>query len=802
MPSWLRPNRLNPARTGVTITLVITLSTVALATGTGCGDDGPEAPATATAPEEAAQTPPPETRRENRRRAPTDRRPPEFDGTLEHTVTSWGRVRLSWTPASDDVTEPEEIGYELWGYGASDEEPEVIAVERGSTHWEGPVGATRTLWQAIALDTADRRSTPSAFNSLLPRPRRFDVLAAAWEGDLVDCREGAGAIWCVGEMGRWAEWRDGVWSEGALDTPETLRLVFGPEDSLELVTSWRRYRLDESRQPVAVDDVFDGSPQLPMRRFLYEPSGLAMWLDASGTVWASSGGSFRPLDDPLLIGSEAPCTSLLDMAFVGDSGFARCDDNRQFAMRISREGFVWNEMRDVEDLAGDELPQRDYFFGEGRALTALSWSGEIQRYDLTGWRSLVTASPGSAGAGSAAASTDDQHLVIGLGSELVRLNALGEKEIMLSIPGAERLVYVAPPEGEQVIISHRSGVYDAATGDEVFDEPPNGFVARVDGPEGLVGLLAEDPEVGLVRLDGSNTPVGGTDALAAPEMTLEGVVELAGGELLVAGDLGEAGGSIYRFTGSAWTEEPFLYPPPPPAPDPAAEAPAEPEPAEAEPAVPAPVVEPTIVDLVGVAASALPTSPPPRPPLHALDVWHESGAAIAVGDGGSAWLRIDGGWLSVPSGSNRPLLSARMTGPESFVIGGTGGTFLSCHLTNCEAITLRVGDIFRIVASPDGRVVAFGSDGIAQRSPEGEWARLDFTLEPPFPAGQAPGAVMAVGQGADATWLLTVDGALWFGRDGVYRAMAQIDGALALWTNAEGQAFVAGRETIFRVDPI
>ena len=62
--------------------------------------------------------------------------------------------------------------------------------------------------------------------------------------------------------------------------------------------------------------------------------------------------------------------------------------------------------------------------------------------------------------------------------------------------------------------------------------------------------------------------------------------------------------------------------------------------------------------------------------------------------------------------------------------------------------------------------------------------------------------VMNLAEMGEENWLLTTDGNLWLARESTDRGMTKVDGALGLWVTETGHAFVARRETSYRIDPL
>ena len=799
-----------------------------------------------------------------------DTEAPILLAAFEHTVLSWGRIRWSWTAAVDDRTPRHLMDYRIIGsigafFSSSGDEdgPETVEISppTGSIEHAASAPVTHSVWQAYAVDESGNWSEPIAAQHILLRPRLRNLLTGGVDGKLTACSMVDGEkLFCAGEFGRYATWDGSVWLEEQIDTPSTVRLERDAEGRTLFITDHGRYELGEDG-PELLEDEFAGRPTPPMGRSTVEPSGLFFWLDKDGHLWGSDGSRFQLIDNPLLLSSENRCEGFNDFYFTGPIGFAWCNNGSQYAMRLEQRGYRWQQLTEADTLSTVSGFQRAYAFGTGRQITVLTWGGDVLRYEMGGWRTLLASNDGLHTT-AMATSDDPQRLLVGVDRQLLSVDALGETELVAELPVTAAPIYIAPPGQEPLVVSENGEVvrFDSQ---ELLRAPPGGGFKRRYLCEGTTAGIWASLEGD--RLFKWNAPSWSVREITHgdPSFVLNGLVQKPDGTLYLAGESAEVGGRIGHLSTQGFLIEPFLYPPPLPEVDPETldgdgtgagtegsgatgndatgelgrangapmlsdELPAEGEgegaesedPAVADQAESLPNGPPP---LVGVLPDSLPTPPPIPPPVTAIDWDAASGTAVAVGMGGSLWYRIENateasetgegalepvqtepplsGWLAIDTGVFMPFLTVRVLGPGHYVAAGSSGLLLECHEAVCEMTVLQVGDVLRLLPVGDD-LFAVGTTGLARRVEPGSWEPMALQYAPPFPLENAPEVVLSIDQHEGRRWVLGTDGTIWMGEPNEpLWAMGIVDAPVDLWIDHTGRAVIATERTLYRIDP-
>ncbi len=797
-------------------------------------DDNPsnvvEAPQQSEAPEQ--ETP-----------AGPDRDAPILADALEYEVLSWGRVRWRWTAAVDDVTSRLQMSYHLRGRAGSlvdADPPTEIEPPRGSIEHlvTGPV--THSVWTVVAVDEAGNPSNAIPARHLLARPRLHNLLSRAIDGELRECIRSESELLCVGELGRYAAWDGTTWREDYVDTPSVLRAEPGAQGGVVVIGDDRRYEwTGDGLTPI--EDTFEGEASAPLGQFTREPSGLAFWLDADGHLWGSDDNRFRPLANPLLVDQAAGCTAFNDIFFAGSIGFAWCRDGGQYVMRTEQRGYSWTALTEAHMLSAQPRTQRSYTFGAGRQITMLTWGGEVLRYEMGGWRTLLE--PTTFGrATTMSVEEDDRRLLIGTEQGLVGLTPLGEVEEPIPLPLRAPPIYIDPPGEERLIVSSIGELYELSAGELRYTPPGGGFTNVVRSGQQIVGAWATSGEKNLFYKWRSPHWSVREVSSGQPEMTITSEILLPNGTFLLGGESLEHGGRVMLLTPQAAMVEPFLYPPPPPEIDPALEgelpvelgpdglpldgAPLDEEgaPTSLPEAVPTSLPEATSQPtepppLEGVLPALLPVPPAVPPPITALDWDFESGTAVAVGMGGSIWYRmmfqadptvyeppilpppLVPGWRTIPTEVVTPFTTVAVTGQDTYVVGGVNGLLLSCVEAVCEVMTTDAGDIRRFVRTPE-RLIAVGADKLLELTTNNEWTEVSLQYAPPYPRGEEPTSALGVAEHGQTRWVLASDGSIWTGqRDQPLWAMGLVEQPVDIWLDQENRVVVLTADTMYRIDP-
>ena len=776
-----------------------------------------------------------------------DTEPPILRQTFEHTVLSWGRARWSWTAAVDNETPRHQMDYRIVGsvgsHASSVEgsvpEPVEIQPPTGSIEYTASAPVTHTVWQAHAVDNAGNVSAPLPAQHILLRPRLHNLLTGGVDGRLKSCFSvSEGELFCGGEFGRYATWDGSDWLEGYIDTPSTVRLARDAEGGALIVTDHGRYRFgEEGLEPL--EDEFTGRPTPPMGRTTVEPSGLFLWVDGDGRVWGTDGSRFQLIDNPLLVSSEERCDRFNDIYFSGQIGFAWCSNGNQYAMRVEQHGYRWQQLGEANTLSAEPGFQRAIAFGGGRQITLLTWGGDVLRYEMGGWHTLLAATEDRQTA-SMARSEDPQQLLVGVDRQILSVNGLGETEVIAELPISASLIYIAPPEEEALVVSENGEVVRVETQELLYAPPGGGLKRRYMRQGKVAGIWAS--------LDGDrlfkwNAPSWSVREIETGDrnFVMNGLVQLADGTLYLAGETAEGTGRIGHLSPLGFSTEPFLYPPPPPEPgeglpdeteldgeveggetgelgQTGADAPVladelsgvgpdTPTGEEATSLPGSPETQPTEPPpLVGVLPAALREAPTIPPPLTAIDWDPESGTAVAVGMGGSLWYRLQYqisettplpdqppsfGWLQIETGVFMPFLTVRVLGPGHYLVGGADGLVLECHEALCEMSVLQVGDVVRFTQLGEDWV-ALGTIGLARRDADLTWQPLILEFAPPFPLENPPDVVLSVDERDGRQWVLGTDGTIWMGElSRPLWAMGVVVNPVDLWIDNSGRVVVA-----------
>jgi hypothetical protein len=675
----------------------------------------------------------------------------------------------------------------------------------------------------LAVDEAGNRGAPAPVQLARPEPRVRDLLTGGTAAPLTDCAPvgaaASGSLLCVGARGRVARFAPETgWTESYLAPGADLalaRVLDGAATSAPgtvVVGPVARWSADDAGAFEEVADVFQSPPALPFRGGGFEPSGLFLWHDAAGAVWASAGGPFRRMHDPLLQGTEAACAHLDELAFTELGGFARCENaGAQLRLRVDEAGYRWTALGEAEALPPRLGPRHRYLFGEGRELVVFERDGRapgvIRRYGMGGWRAVEhggaeVSAIGTAGVG--------RHLWVAAGPAVDRVNALGDVVESVPAPFATPIVYLgepsapmaepgappapAPEPGQTasaappvLAVSERGGVLDLPAGAVLRAEPPTGFEQVVRRSGAPVEVLGDD-----LRTTLSLAELAPSALLGEPPADLlpRAATRDLDGALLLVGDAAAAGGALWRHDGTVWSAVALHVLVPPEVPDAPETAP--------EGTGEAVAVEPPPLPTLAEATLAPLPEGTAVPPLRAIDL-HPAGRAVAAGEGGSLWVRADAGWVAVPTSVATPLLAVVSLGGDGYLAAGTGGVVLTCVGLVCEQATLPIGDVGALSLDAAGIVWAFGSTATAWRSQQGSWALEPVRFEPPALDGySAPSALVDRAASRDEIWGLSEDGALWRRVGEGYELVQRFEGALAI-TLGDGGARVATRASVYAV---
>ena len=733
-----------------------------------------------------------------------DTEPPVVSDRFTSRVIGWGRVEFSWAHANDNQSPQDQLVYRLDGredlvasaIAGQHGEPVSVRSAPGQTVLVAIVPHTHPIWHVVAIDEAGNESSPSLPLEIRTTPLVRNLQTGALNADLTDCaRWGAESLVCVGLDGRYAVWDGDTWHERVMDNSSSVGIVRGSDEFL-LASPVTRYRLDEgTTTAVALQSRFFDAPNRPFQRLGVEPSGLFFWLDSAGSVWAAEESEFHRLDNPFLLPPEELCTTVIDIFFSANRGFARCQDNIQFVLTATEGSYRWSRLAEANNLDAIALPQRGIVFGEGRQISILTWNGEAWRYDMGGWQRL-----GDEQMTAIATGEDRRETWTAQQQQIVRYNAVGGAEPVVALSMRAPVVFVEPSLADGRAVSALGELCELDEGTPLRDLPPNNLTKVIPTEFGSPAVLVADP-FGLYAETEQLWAWQPLPALPEDFFFYDVVIEGDGSHLFV-GDGGPTGGQVYRQMTDSVSLEGFLYPQPP---QPLEESDGEDPPALAPtPDAGSEPSEDLALVWTCISPDLLPDSPPPPPPLRAVDVDLPTDTGVTVGEGGSAWLRTESGWCQINTGTSLPLLAVVVIGPNEFVAAGVGGAAFHCTETECAPEETGVGDVHRLVWDGDS-LVALGSTGVANRREDalgtGSWVPMPIEFEPPFPSGQSPEQLIDIRSQPDHRWLLASDGSLWWDSGDTVIAMALVEAPVGLWLEPDGAAVVVSQEAMYRVAP-
>ncbi len=645
------------------------VTAVALA---ACGDDTAEvAPGEGSAVAAPTAAPAPAD-------GPGDVEPPSFDGLTEVALLEDGAFQLRWAAATDNLTGPEAIRYEVFHTIEPFGEPDPVLRPLATS----APGATEHVVRA-PLDTGrffvravDAAGNASGWGVVLEQRARRPWTRAedgTLVSELAECEvfEPGRAV-CVGAGGYAARWDRDHWTRLEASDAADLKLADVPGGLLLFSPVGHLYQFEPNGPLLPVSTGFvDQTPRTPLRQVAEDFNGLRYWIDAEERVFVGVDSGFRPMERPIGVELEG-CRTLRGLGFNAVAGFAVCGDGAVYSVSAAEPGMRWLSLtaNTPVDLPRGLAELRAPHDTQATVVTGT----ELRRVSVGGWSLLVDAATLGADELGRPVNHEDRWYVPS--SAGVVSDATGTWGI---VPGTQGDVVgvLAPtalePADQLTAIFSNGAVGRVRRGQMswVVEAGPTGFALPRQTPDGLLAL-ASDGTPGVFRHDGTQwrrvadaPPLDDGTVLAGLGPAPRGLYAWG---VSTAGD-----GVLLESAGRGWTGATLRYIQPPPPVDPDVGMVFD-EPMELGPQP----VEP----LAGVDASRLDT---PQPRLEAvLDVAITADGRAAAGTAtGQMWWRIAEGWLLVADLPNA--IDALALDAGDAWVAVSGGTVVRCWRDRCDA---------------------------------------------------------------------------------------------------------------------
>ncbi len=313
----------------------------------------------------------------------TDIRPPSFAGVGEVELVGLDLFRVSWVPATDDVSDPSQILYKIYHIvepyeELEDDSPSLFTTDPGASSATLAHDSAPGRFYVRAVDAAGNISPLTS--GLLQRQSR--PLLRANDGTLAakitQCADlEPGRALCVGEDGFIARWEFNHWEPLDLGgIVATLRIASTPSGLFVFTEVGHLFFFDEAGEPQLVDVTFPRrQPELPFRQFTADHLGLRYWLDAEGRVFVGAGREFIPMSRPLAL-PGVECRRLQGLTFSPVAAFAACTEGVAYSASPRQTRFTWLSL----------TPNADFEISNGFRGVLAENDTEGLLYDETGIR--------------------------------------------------------------------------------------------------------------------------------------------------------------------------------------------------------------------------------------------------------------------------------------------------------------------------------------------------------------------------------------------------------------------------------
>jgi hypothetical protein len=759
-----------------------------------------------------------------------DLAPPTFAGVQRIALVGENRVRLSWDPATDDVTPSPQLRYEVFHAAElfrlpADGDAPTFTSEPGQTSVDLEVDRAGRFY-VRAVDAAGRASP--LHGSLYQRVSR--PIVSALDGrpfsQVSACEEfEPGRAMCVGPDGFAARWDRDHWTP--LQLPDGMDWKFTRQGADLFLYSdvGHLYRFMPNDPPEPLTVRFEEPlPQTPFAQFSVDALGLMYWLDAVGDVWVGVPGDFRRMRHPLALPVDEGCTQLRQFLFSDTAGFAVCLDGAVYSTRYGTDGLRWMPL--TVNTPDDVAPGALGILARDDTGGIVVQPDGLRRVGVGGWQPVVVVGRSLDPLDPNAPAITHVGQVVSWGDDIVVATNLGllrgPEGFLDAMPGTDGDVagFVRPTsiESEDTLrlVYRDASVVRLDGSRRTWEVRPmlTGFVTGGLTTQGvLIGVTADE----VYRLtDGEWAPTGPPPAMGDPALALSFVSEdAAGGGLLAAGTSTE-GFFFVRRTGGGWSAEPLG------ARDiegeaRAAEAAIE---AAARAAARAPAPDPT-------APPAPPPPPEPLPDMLYRSATDEERAAFELpidfdssADGRgvmvtahTVWWRVADGWI--------PLVRREGTIDAVALDGGPGyiliedGLPIRCVRDVCEEGVAEAADapmgLRAVWRTPSGLQGLQGDASVVQFEPStevGPWSDIaavpagrwvPVVAAPPeaLPNGEVAGRRI-VGE-TDLLWL--TDGRVYSLHEGRWVLQGSIPEGYAFWSDGDRWG-ILGRQGLLTLAPV
>lgn len=642
--------------------------------------------------------------------------PPEFAGVASVELRGFEFYHLTWEPATDDVSAPEAIQYQVFHivepYRQLDRDTSPIATsDPGATSITLANDAPPGRYYVRAVDEAGNRSAITS--GIAQRARRPWVRAS--DGTLLaqirDCVAVDDGALCVGEDGFVARWTEGAWqpieagTAAALRVAETIGGLFVYSDVGHLFT------VGDDGALSLVDVRFTGSqPELPFRQFTADDLGLRYWIDGAGKLFVGADREFLSTDSPLALPSVDECARLRGLGFTAAAAFALCENGAAFSSNQREAGRMWQSLTpnavfplrggirqlyadaDNEVILADEIGVRRVGVGGWSPLLLTEYPDTVHPLDIP------RSGPRPTRMGRMM--TDDSTFYVV--SDLGLLER--QRDSWDVVNNTEGALVGAIEDGRSWQLFYEDGsVATLRYRQRSWDVPPatTGFSLATQSMDGalLASIPGGEPDEGIWRW--TNEGWDRVTSTPLPAADVRGL-RAAGDALLAFGTDSAGAGAVWRLSRGSWSTAALRVPPPP---EPVDDEPAAAAAPDAEPPPPEPPPA-----LRGVSAASLDRPPVSMQPVTDADVAAD-GRAIAVA-GTQVWWWLGDAWLLL---TERPgtIDAVALDSGESYVLI-EGGVVTRCWRDVCGApvpeSTWAPETVARTWRGPSG-LVAMAADG-------------------------------------------------------------------------------------------
>jgi hypothetical protein len=731
---------------------------------------------------------------------------------LHLDISGWEQLHASWSgsrfplrPGWQKVLigtpmTPDSTGGDYF-IGDDSDRSFVIPVEGPPFEFRAPTEAH--IYQ-LGYRGADGTLIPSGSPEIIQAQLSLSALPPALPTDrIIACQEGPDEeLLCGSGDGFVLRWLNGSWISLEISGSLPLTPIPGPRGTLETVFSpLKRFEETSTGAWTATEDHFSGRPTLPFRRYGYEPSGLAYWIDSSGRFWAGDSDRFFFLDDPLLVGPDYNCHQFRDLLFSGGSGLAQCEERpEQFTARTEEGDYQWRLLPHSEEGEGGPLsPYREAIFGPERQISILDSHGQLHIYEMGGWRSIPLPAVGGP-VSTIHRAQEDRRILAGLGTTIVEIDSLGQTHQTTALPLSSPIIHI----GEQYIVSRRGEIFGLEQNELLWSPPFQNWQDSITLNGSVIGYWGKDENDNTHLRTAHPALSPFRDSLLSEEASLLSPLAVDSTGALWNQRETQDGSAISLYREAEFFEQDF-YCPSQSALRGCANS-TEEEISSCEPTT-LHLTWPRSPDPVEAVSSSLgsllerevylPCAPSK---IISLDSELTTGRAVAVDVEGRAWLHAEeGSWIPVPLPEQLLITGALLgSGPE-YLLSGEGG-LLHCRHLQCSAEFSFNWPILRLFKD-NNRFMALGVNSITEGPSITEMETWPILRHAPYPPGADIANPLHLVEEGGLYWLMTEDGTLWSGNRSGFTAWTQTNAPIGLLLNEEagGPPYCVDAVAIYRL---